>query len=263
MRYDKFNRKISKLNDEIMRSKTEFEQLRKENEELKSVLIGMMHEIRRFSGEISNHSEQVSKLTTDGSKKIKELSETIFYTSEMLASRLAFTDIELNPGTIHHQHKFRTVIYKKFDKARYILSKRASSKQLKINFIGNSLSEFSAMEAFQLVPFVILDNAIKYSPVNQEINVSFNEINRELTVTVSSSGPMVNNDELPNIFQKGFRSRNGILATSAGDGIGLYLAKTLCDLTEIKITANSNQQIQFNLNGIGYSNFEIVLTKVL
>lgn len=263
MRYDRFNRKISKLNDELKRSKTEFEQLRKENEELKSVLVGMMHEIRRFSGEISNYSEQVSKLTTGGSNKIRELSDTIFYTSEMLASRLAFTDIELNPGTIPHQHKFRTVIYKKFDKARYILSKRASSKKIKINFIGNSLSEFDAMEAFQLVPFVILDNAIKYSPVDQEINVNFIEMNRELQVTVSSFGPKVDNDELPTIFQKGIRSRNGTLATSAGDGIGLYLAKTLCDLTAIKITADSNQQVQFNLNGIGYSTFEIVLTKIL
>jgi len=261
MIYDKINRKVTKLNDEIGRLKEVNNQLIDQNEIYKSALNGVMHETRRLSSELSDYAEQISKLTTTESRNIKELSDTIFYTSEMLASRLAFTDLELNPTAIHYQHKVRTSLYKKFHKASYILNKQAKSKQIKLKLSGNSNQEFDAIEAFHLVPFVILDNAIKYSPRQKDIDILFEEQQRELEVVISSYGPKVDHDELLNIFKKGVRGRNGIKAERIGDGLGLYLAKMLCDLTSIKISATSNQQVEFTMNGINYSSFEIKLTR--
>lgn len=261
MRYDKINKRNIKISDELENLKKSYGQLKIQNDMLSSALNGMMHEVRRFSSELSDYAEGISKLTNNQTGRIKELSDTIFFTSGMLASRLAFTDIELNPAAIRLQFKTRTGIYKKFDKARHILMNRAKSKQINILFKGNSIKEFDAIEAFELVPFVILDNAIKYSPASRDINVLFNEQPRELEVVVSSCGPKVDSDELPNIFKKGVRGRNGALAASAGDGLGLYLAKTLCDLTSTNITANSNQHVEFQLGGIGYSDFQIRLLK--
>lgn len=261
MRYDKAIRKNNKISNELDNLKIESERLRKQNEVLSSALNGMMHEIRRFSGELSDYAEGISKLTAGQNGRIKELSDTIFFTSGMLASRLAFTDIELNPAAVSKQFKIRTGIYKKFDKARHILINRAKSKQININFKGSSVNEFDAIEAFELVPFVLLDNAVKYSPANREINVIFNEQPRELEVLIRSCGPKVDSNELLNIFKKGVRGDNGALAASAGDGLGLYLAKTLCDLTSTNISATSNQHVEFQLGGIGYSDFEVRLAR--
>ncbi len=261
MRYDKINKKIIKSSEELANLKEECERLNIKNETLSSALNGMMHEVRRFSSELSDYAEKISKLSTNQSGQIKELSDTIFFTSGMLASRLAFTDIELNPGAIRLQLEMRVGIYKKFDKARYILMNRAKSKRISINFTGNSINLFDAIEAFELVPFVILDNAIKYSPENRGINVSFNEQQRELKVVVKSCGPKVDLEELPKIFIKGFRGRNGAAAAGAGDGLGLYLAKTLCDLTSVNISATSDQRVEFEMSGVGYSTFEVTLIK--
>lgn len=261
MRYDKINKNKIKILCELEKLKVENEGLVKHNELLSSSLNGMMHEVRRFSSELSDHAEGLSKLLSTQAGGTKELSETIFFTSGMLASRLAFTDIELNPAAIRLQIKIRIGIYKKFDKARYILSKRARAKQIKIIFKGNSIKEFEAIDAFELVPFVILDNAIKYSPSGREIIISFEENSRELEVIVSSCGPQVEPSELPTIFMKGVRGRNGASAVSAGDGLGLYLAKTLCDLTSISISATSSPISEFEMSGIAYSTFEMKLRK--
>jgi K+-sensing histidine kinase KdpD len=261
MRYDKIIKKNTKTTDEISNLKDECAKLKKHNEMLGSALNGMMHEVRRFSGELSDYAEKISKLTAGQTGRVKELSDTMYFTSGMLASRLAFTDIELNPAAIRLQNKIRTGIYKKFDKSRHILLNRAQSKQVKINFIGNSVIEFDAVEAFELVPFVILDNAIKYSPANREIDITFSEQQREIEVSIKSCGPKVEHPEIQNIFMKGVRGRNGALAASAGDGLGLYLAKTLCDLESVKISATSDQQIGFEMGGIGYSTFEVKLIK--
>jgi signal transduction histidine kinase len=261
VKYDKIIKKNNKISNELGNLKLECERLKNNNEALGSALNGMMHEVRRFSSELSDYAEKISKLTTGDNGRIKELSDTIYFTSGMLASRLAFTDIELNPSAIRLQNPTRTGIYKKFDKARHILMNRAKSKQIHIILKGKSVKEFDAIEAFELVPFVILDNAVKYSPAGREINVLFKELPRELEVVVSSCGPKVDSDELPNIFKKGVRGRNGALAASAGDGLGLYLAKTLCDLTSTNISATSNQHVDFQLGGIGYSDFEVRLVK--
>lgn len=264
MRYDKIIRRKTKELEEINNIKQENENLKEECEKLRSALNGTMHEVRRLSSEISNHSENFSKLASTLSLEgqLKDLSNTIFFTSGMLASRLAFTDIELNPQAIRLQLRVRSNLYKKFDKARHILLNRAKGKQVYINFKGNSNFEFDAIEAFELVPFVILDNAIKYSPANRNIEVTFTEENRELEVKIRSCGPMVNTNELSRIFEKGFRGTNGTLA-GAGEGLGLYLAKTLCGLTSILISANSSPEAEFTLSGIGYSTFELSLRKKL
>jgi len=261
VRYDKIIKKNNKIADELDNLRRESEQLKKQNAVLSSALDGTMHEVRRFSGELSDYAEKISRLTAGQSGQIKDLSDTIFFTSGMLASRLTFTDIELNPAAVSKQFKIRTGIYKKFDKARYILFNRAKSKQISINFKGNSVNEFDAIEAFELVPFVILDNAVKYSPPSRDIQVIFNEQPREVDVLIKSCGPKVDPDELQCLFNKGVRGRNGAMAASAGDGLGLYLAKTLCDLTSTKISVTSNQQVEFQLGGIGYSEFEVKLTR--
>lgn len=261
MRYDKIIKKNNKIADELGNLKRESEQLKKQNEVLSLALDGTMHEVRRFSGELSDYAEKLSRLTAGQNGQIKELSDTIFFTSGMLASRLAFTDIELNPAAVSKQLKMRTGIYKKFDKSRHILNNRANSKQISISFKGSSVNEFDAIEAFELVPFVILENAIKYSPSSREIQVIFNEQAREVEVLIKSCGPKVELDELPNIFNKGVRGRRGAMAASAGDGLGLYLAKTLCDLTSTKISATSSQHVEFHLSGIEYSEFEVKLAR--
>jgi len=187
--------------------------------------------------------------------------DTIFYTAGLLAARMAFSDFELNPQLISRQARLRTGIYKKFDKACHILTKEARAKGVPIKFIGNSTFEIEALQAFELVPFVILENAVKYSPPDQSVEVNFYEIkHQELEVTINSMGPKLSNDEHARLFERGMRGGNAINSNVSGEGLGLYLAKTLCALNGVKIWVEEPTAHSFILNSVPYSAFKIHLS---
>lgn len=260
MRYDKVNKKYNKIIEEKEALQSKYDELDNSFSKTKAVLESTMHEVRRFSGELSHHAEELSKNSTYNSSYISDLAETIFYTSGLLTARLGFTDIELNPTSITKQTPLRTGVYKKFEKSSRVLKKQAKAKNIDISFQGNSYLNIDAIQAFELVPFVILDNAIKYSPSDQKINVSFDEDDSyELKVIISNIGPTINQNELLNLFERGLRGLNAENSKISGEGLGLYLAKSLCDLNNIDINISSNSETIFSLDNIPYSEFNLTL----
>lgn len=262
MRYDKAIRRSEKAKEASARTAEQLEAAKKENALLRAVMEGVMHEVRRFNAEISTYSEELNQLLNgEADPKVKDLAETIFYTAGLISSRMTFADFELNPQVLSRQLRIRSGIYKKFDKARHILSKNAKQKNISIDFSGRSTFEIDAISAFELVPFVLMDNAIKYSPSRQSVNITFDEDqNKQLVVKVSSLGPIVPANELPEIMKRGVRGSPASNSNIPGEGLGLYLASTLCKMIGGSITVSSSQIPKFNLNRTDYSDFEVTLT---
>lgn len=262
MRYDKAIRRSEKAKEDSARAIEQLEATKKENALLRAVMEGVMHEVRRFNAEISTYSEELNQLLNGkADPKVKDLAETIFYTAGLVSSRMTFADFELNPQVLSRQLKIRSGVYKKFDKARHILSKNAKQKSIEITFSGRSMFEIEAISAFELVPFVVLDNAIKYSPSGQNVNITFDEEqNRELAVKVLSIGPIVPVHELSEILKRGVRGSTAENSNIPGEGLGLYLASTLCKMVGGNISVSSSQSVRFNLNRTDYSDFEVTLT---
>jgi light-regulated signal transduction histidine kinase (bacteriophytochrome) len=261
MIYEKVSRKIDGLQKQLNESRRRVEQLDKESSHTKNVLMSTMHEVRRFSGELSAFAEDLNRSDRFGfdESKIRNLSETIFFISGMISARLAFMDMELNPTTVGLQQKVSTVIYKKFDKARYVLKMASIAKDVNVRFYGQSYFTLDALQAFELVPFVLLDNAIKYSITGQDVDVSFEEATggRSLSVRVTSIGPIVEKSEVASLTNRGVRGSNA--AQFNGDGIGLYLAKYLCDLHKIRLEIEPGLAVVATLNGIEYASFTVTL----
>lgn len=268
MKYETEIRRQAKLKTELKDAQHRLQNLIEENSKLKAVFESLMHESRRFSGDIAEYSEAL--LTNI--KKIKEKlpngklanaesdAENIFYTAGLLSARMAFADLELNPKILNKQIRVRSGIYKKFHKAKRLLSIKTKHNSLSISLIGNSTLEVETLQAFELVPYVLLENAIKYSPPNQEIKVNFSEIlNRELEVIVSSIGPYVKPEETDKIFERGVRAESVMNTSISGEGLGLYLAKTLCDLNGFHISASSSQETSYTLSLMPYATFEVKL----
>ncbi len=259
MKYYKVNRKLATMQVQIDALSMERAALEKKYNEVTGVLNSTMHELRRFCAEISADAERLGRVLSNIDGPAVQLCQTINYTSGMILSRLGFTDLELNPSAVSMQTKVRSGIYKKFDKARYILRLRANAKQLSINFEGTSSLTVETLPAFELVPFVILDNAIKYSPGGQTITISFSERATQLDVEVRSVGPYVEPAEAKTIFDRGVRGRNAERLSVGGEGRGLYLAKFLCDYHDIELRARSDAYSQFDMNGIPHAPFALSL----
>lgn len=210
MRYDKLNRRTDRLNAKVREGESELAKAKNELAIIKQALDSTLHEVRRLSGEISTYAEELSKSLASApvDSKTKSNADTVFYLSGMISSRLAFTDLELNPTAVVRQQTVRSGIYKKFDKASHILQRRASIKSISVRFMGNSRREIETLPAFELVPFVLLENAIKYSPANQQVLVKFDEQpGQPLYVTIDSLGPIVFPSEIDAIFERGVRGQ--------------------------------------------------------
>lgn len=227
----------------------------RDKEFYRRILIDTMHEARDFSKIISAKSNEL--IRNPSYKRISEgVVENIFYASGMLASRFGFTDMEIDPASMSRQVKQSVVIYQKFDKSRYFLNNLRDYSESRIRFHGESHMSIQALRAFDMVPYVILQNAVKYSPPGYGVDVYFEEVGVDmLEVKVSSYGPLISGDESEKLFQRGYRGRSA--EGHDGEGLGLYLAKRLCDFHNSSIEISAGDILNHQLNGKHYGKFNV------
>lgn len=85
------------------------------------------------------------------------------------------------------------------------------------------------VEKIELVIENLLDNAMKYTPVNGEITVSLQKIGREIEFFVRDSGVGVPEGQQERIFTKFFRASNVLKLETEGTGLGLFLVKNIIE----------------------------------
>ena len=72
----------------------------------------------------------------------------------------------------------------------------------------------------------VLDNAVKYTDVGGQINISLKKVDNFVQIKVEDSGFGVSPRDLPHLFQKFYRVNN----TQPGIGLGLFICKKIVDL---------------------------------
>ncbi|MEZ5398909.1 MAG: heavy metal sensor histidine kinase [Bryobacteraceae bacterium] len=77
--------------------------------------------------------------------------------------------------------------------------------------------------------FILLDNAVKYTPPGGQIQVGINQHPERVTVEVRDSGGGISQQDLPHIFERFYRSDKSRNRDSGGAGLGLSLAKWIVD----------------------------------
>lgn len=261
--YQRIKKIKDKHLDEIDMLRVELNTTKEKYENIKQVLEGTLHEVRRFNSEISGYSEKLYRSLSEGNSNgvnLTEAANTIFYTSGMLSARLAFADLELNPAGVANQALLSSGIYKKFEKSKHILTSKARAKHIQFQFNGASFYTQDLMQAFELVPFVIFENAIKYSPNNEGVSVDFDEsIAGTLLVKVASIGPTVDSSEISKLTIRGARGANAVKSGVAGDGLGLFLVNFLCTLNNVELRLHSEQSVKYSVANIPYSKFTVTL----
>jgi len=83
---------------------------------------------------------------------------------------------------------------------------------------------------------VIFDNAIKFSPVGSTIHVTIRKGDM-LAVSIRDEGIGISDEELPNIFDKFYKSK--LRQNAKGTGLGLAIAKYICLKHDGKIEVRS------------------------
>lgn len=84
----------------------------------------------------------------------------------------------------------------------------------------------------------LIENAIKYSPEGTKILISTEEINNQMVIQVADQGRGIPQEDLSLVFERFYRARNSRTNT-AGNGLGLYLAKYFVELHSGRIEVES------------------------
>jgi signal transduction histidine kinase len=128
-------------------------------------------------------------------------------------------------------------------KYRKIYSHAFDAKGLRIIETGESLGGmWGNGDALGVIPQTFIDNAYKYSPRGERVELSFHEDEHWIEFVVSSFGPRIDDDERQRIFEPFYRGRNATVGTGEGTGFGLALSQLVADRCGVEITFTQNPQ---------------------
>ena len=214
-----------------------------------------LHELRRLNADLKAYAEGLTAAVNNSDfADLRLKSETIFATSTLISVRLDAYDLETNPEAATTGNRKVAGVYRKFDKSRRCLEVTRERGRSKLKFEGSTYVDIFAFPIFDLLPYVLLENAIKYTPEGETVHVEFGEATNGLTVRVSSLGPLLEGDEGNHIFTRGFRGRHATNSGIHGTGIGLYLAARVAEIHDLKVTAHVSGDVVFH-NNVPYTNF--------
>ena len=97
----------------------------------------------------------------------------------------------------------------------------------------------------------LVRNAIQFTPEGGDVTISITERPDTVAVSVSDSGPGIAAEDVPRIFDRFYRARDGEEARSDSSGLGLAIVKRILDLHDSRIqvisTLNAGTRFEFEL----------------
>lgn len=124
------------------------------------------------------------------------------------------------------------------------ISYQAYSKGVSFVFDGQTRKSFLAKENIYLAFYILLENAVKYSPGGSEstysVYLTFDDADDCCSVTIENTSEYISKDSLKHLSEKGFSGENSYNKTS--NGIGLYVAKKIFEENDIVFNYDYNDE---------------------
>ena len=104
-------------------------------------------------------------------------------------------------------------------------------------------------EKFQQIITNLLDNGGKYSKEGTNIYITTSSKDNSVVVKVRDEGVGIPQNDLDKIFEKFTRLENHLTSKTQGNGLGLYITKTLVEAMNgtINVTSKEGQGTEFEL----------------
>jgi heavy metal sensor kinase len=131
------------------------------------------------------------------------------------------------------------VIENIFEKVQPLADERQLALSLSLDLPG-SVSVMGDFPSLRRLLWILLDNALKYTPSPGRIEVTLRASTTEATVLVSDTGVGIAQSDLPFIFDRFYRadpSRSQV----EGSGLGLAIAKCIAEMHSGSLTAISEK----------------------
>lgn len=177
-----------------------------------------------------------------------------------IKNQIELADFIVAPEVYEKVEKRPIDIYRLFDKNVRIYNELGKAHQKEIVIRGEmqfGVSTRVINETFQLLPAILLQNALKYSEPQSTVTVMVSINNAKVTVSVESFGPIVPDESESKIWDMGGQFVNPNDTRKGGSGFGLFLAKSICRICGFNISYDKKFSEEENHVPLGLNTFTI------
>lgn len=189
----------------------------------------------KIAFEVYKRSKQKSQVRVD--KLISESIDEVNKLQKLAESLLQLVQYEKPNGNI----EFKSVLFHQvvLDAVRRI-GPSAKQKNISIKTNIKKVSLPGNKETLAELVGILLDNAIKYSPEKNKIEIGIQTSDGFMLLSIRDYGAGIEKENLPRIFDRFFRADNARSKEgSGGYGLGLSIAKKIIDLHKGSVTVES------------------------
>ncbi len=189
------------------------------------------HELRTPVSSIRAFSEMISSGRVVESSKVKLFGQHIESESKRLAQLieniLDFSKLESGDQTYN---KEPVCINSLVAECVFAYQGRLDHPDVKVQFhdsCSNPLSIEAEKDTIQLVFNNLIDNAVKYGPDNNEVNVRLDAREDQVIISVSDNGYGIAANDQSKVFERFHRVGDGLVHHVRGTGLGLAIARQI------------------------------------
>ena len=219
-----------KLKEETVRNQKMEAELRREEQETKSLITDISHQLKtpvaslKMSYEIEDSTELSAEETEEFRRKEREDVERLEHLLQ------AFTQMsKLETGMIRLKPEKAGV---KATLARAVAGAYAKAVDKNISIETEECTDTAVVHDPGWTAEAIgnvLDNGVKYAPAGTCITIRVSELVSYVMIEVEDEGPGIPAEEQPRIFQRFYRGKAEAVRKAEGSGVGLYLTRRILE----------------------------------
>ena len=176
----------------------------------------------------ANATNTYVKIISSENKRLRGLVEVVLQQNKMTDAKFVFNKQNVD---VHD------IVSKVQENTNFIVANRKGDINISLE-AKDPVIYADALHITNLV-YNLLDNAIKYSPDELDINVKTYDDDKYLHIVVSDHGIGIEKSNLKHIFDKFYRVSTGEIHNVKGFGIGLSYVKQIVDLHKGSIDVKS------------------------
>jgi len=214
-------------------------------------MTALVHDLRHLSTSIYHSAVEAERVnaSNDGSKTADSI-KTIIASQTMLKVRIDYLDFTNSVQRFDEIEKIP--VFSRVDKVIKCFRASAKHRSVLFRFTGSSYRLASGPNILDIVPYTLIENAVKYAPRNTVITVHVSDTDEETAVEVRSLGPVLLEAEKELIFRRGARGANAIKALPSGTGLGLAVAHNVIEIFKGNLTVDQSNESEIH-DGIDYA----------
>lgn len=234
MKYREKNQSLLIIQEEKEKALQELSSLNTKKNQLIALL---SHDLKNPIGMLSQTLDLVEK----GAFEERELKQVLtslksqsYHLSSMLNNTLSWVLAELEDRKLQKQ---KVSLYQFTDEMKEVMLAQSSSKNQSISCEINGPDLVLEIETTEIRIILknLLDNAIKFSSVDDQIEFNLFSSAKEIRWVVINGGKLIQENEVPLLFEFSVKTTFGTMGEK-GTGIGLPLCKKIADKLKMELS---------------------------